>query len=69
MNDQHTVYCGNRHRRLDGVPIGHSCRVLAPEFLAAERREEYGLAAAVLERMELVLHDGLVDGDALRGDR
>jgi hypothetical protein len=61
MNDQHTIYCGNLHRRLDGVPIAHSCRVLAPEYLEAERREEYGRAASILERMPLVLHPGTRD--------
>ncbi len=61
MNDQRTIYCGNRHRRADGVPIGHSCRILAPEYLRAERLEEYGWAATLLERMPLVLHPGAAD--------
>lgn len=61
MNAQHTLYCGRRHRRADGIPIAHPCRVLAPEFLRAERCEEYGLAAAVLEEMALVLHAGIPD--------
>lgn len=64
MNAQHTIYCGNRHRRRDGIPIAHACRILAPEFLEAERREEYGVAASVLEKMEVVLHGGVPDGDA-----
>ncbi len=61
MNDQRTLYCGNRHRRADGVPIGHSCRILAPEYLRAERLEEYGWAATLIERMPLVLHAGAAD--------
>jgi len=63
MNDQRTIYCGNRHRTLDGVPVGHSCRVLAPEYLEAERLEEYGRAASVLERMPLILHLGVAEHD------
>jgi hypothetical protein len=59
MNGQRTLYCGNRHRTADGVPVAHSCRVLTPEYLAAERREEYGRAASLLESMPLILHPGV----------
>ena len=61
MKAQHTIYCGKGHRTLDGVPVAHSCRVLAPEYLEAERREEYGRAASLLERMPLVLHPGVAE--------
>ncbi|WP_242337744.1 MULTISPECIES: hypothetical protein [Anaeromyxobacter] len=67
MNDQRTIYCGKRHRRADGVPVGHSCRILAPEYLRAERLEEYGWAAALLERMPIVLHAGAADLGQGRG--
>jgi hypothetical protein len=72
MTSQRTLYCGNRHRTLDGVPLAHSCRVLAPEYLEAERREEYGRAASLLERMPLILHAGVAEahpGDPLRARR
>lgn len=62
MCAQQTVYCGKHHRTTDGVPLGHACRVLLPEFLEAERRLEYERAADVLEGMPLVLHDGVGDG-------
>ncbi len=56
MTEQRTIYCGKPHRTADGVPIDHACRVLPRDYLEAERREEYGRAAAVLERAPLVLH-------------
>jgi len=59
--EQITIYCGKRHRRSDGLPVAHACRILDPEFLEAERLEEYGRAVSVLERMPLVLHDGVAD--------
>lgn len=59
--EQTTIYCGKRHRKADGLPVAHACRVLDPDFLEAERLEEYGRAARVLERMPLVLHDGVAD--------
>jgi hypothetical protein len=59
MSEQRTVYCGRPHRKADGVPIDHACRVLFPAFLEAERAEEYGRAAEVLEDMPLVLHAGI----------
>ncbi|HSD22153.1 MAG TPA: hypothetical protein VLC54_19030 [Anaeromyxobacter sp.] len=61
MNDQRTIYCGARHRTTDGAPIAHNCRILAPEYLEAERLEEYGRAASVLERMPLILHPGVAE--------
>jgi hypothetical protein len=69
MNDHQTVYCGKRHRTCDGAPIAHACRILDPAFLAAERDEEYARAAALLERMGLVLHAGVADDGAPCGDR
>lgn len=59
MNEQLTVYCGKPHRTADGVPVGHSCCILLPAFLEAERAEEYGRAADVLERMPIVFHPGI----------
>lgn len=59
MIAQRTVYCGRPHRKADGVPIDHPCRVLFPAFLEAERAEEYGRAADVLDEMPLVLHPGV----------
>jgi hypothetical protein len=64
MRAQQTVYCGKCHRTSDGAPIAHPCRILDPAFLAAEREEEYGRAATILERMRLVLHQGVSDEDA-----
>jgi hypothetical protein len=61
MVEQRTVYCGKVHRTADGVPVDHACRVLAPAFLEAERAEEYGRAADVLEEMPLVLHAGIAE--------
>ncbi len=55
---QQTAYCGRRHRLDDGAPLNHACRVLAPEFLCAERDGCYELAASLLERMALELHPG-----------
>ncbi len=45
----------------DGAPVQHSCRVLDPAYLRAERAEEYGTAAALLQRMRLELHQGVED--------
>ena len=59
MNTQQTLYCGQRHRLADGVPIGHRCRVLAPAFLEAERKDAYDEAVDALEGMPLVLHPGI----------
>lgn len=72
MTSQRTLYCGKPHRTLDGVPVAHSCRVLAPEYLEAERLEEYGRAASLLERMPLILHSGVAErtpGDSPRAGR
>jgi hypothetical protein len=57
--NQRTVYCGKLHRTEDGVPVEHACRVLAPEYLHAERAQEYGRAATILERMRMALHGGV----------
>ncbi len=54
-----TIYCGKRHRATDGVPLAHACRILAPEFLEAERRCDFLRAADVIEAMPLVLHGGI----------
>lgn len=54
-----TIYCGKPHRLRDGAPVGHSCRLLDPAYLAAERDEDYGRAASILVLMPLVLHDGV----------
>jgi hypothetical protein len=62
MCAQQTVYCGRPHRTSDGVPVGHACRVLLPEFLEAERRLEYERAVEVLEAMPIVLHVGVAGG-------
>jgi hypothetical protein len=59
--EQRTIYCGKRHRRSDGLPVAHACRILDPDYLEAERLEEYGRAVEVLERMPLVLHDGVAE--------
>jgi hypothetical protein len=59
MKDQLTIYCRRRHRIADGVPIAHSCRVLDPAFLEAERNDALGEAADVLDRMPVVLHPGV----------
>ena len=59
MTEQRTLYCGKPHRKTDGVPIDHACRVLPPAFLEAERGEDYGRAADVLERVPIVLHRGI----------
>lgn len=40
------------------MPVAHACRVLDPDYLRAERMQEYGRAAALMERMRLVLHGG-----------
>lgn len=56
--NQRTLYCGKLHRTEDGVPVAHPCRVLDPDYLRAERTEDYGRAAALIERMRLVLHGG-----------
>jgi hypothetical protein len=57
--NQHTIYCGRVHRTSDGVPVAHACRVLAPGFLEAERREEFGRAVEILDRTPRVLHPGV----------
>ena len=62
-----TIYCGRPHRTADGFPIGHTCRVLAPEYLAAERAKDYELALAILERMPLTLREGLPDESSATG--
>jgi hypothetical protein len=67
--EQTTIYCGKRHRRSDGLPVAHACRILDPDFLEAERLEEYGRAARVLERMPLLLHDGVAGDGAPRSSR
>ena len=59
MSLQRSIYCGKLHRRADGLPINHACRVLDPAYLEAERREDYGRAAAVLDETPLVLHKGI----------
>lgn len=69
MTEQRTIYCGKPHRKADGIPIDHACRVLFPEFLEAERWEEYGRAVQVLERMPLVLHEGIPAALEGEGDR
>ncbi len=58
MKFQRTIYCGKMHRTYDGVPVDHACRILDPAYLQAERTEEYGRAAALLEAMKLVRHGG-----------
>ena len=61
---QRTIYCGKPHRLVDGAPIGHSCRLLDPEFLTAEHDTDYLRAASILQNMRLVLHGGVpVKGD------
>lgn len=62
MVEQLTIYCGKPHRTSDGVPVEHACRVLLPAFLEAERTEDFGRAADVLEGMPLVLHRGVPHG-------
>jgi hypothetical protein len=57
--NQRTLYCGQIHRTGDGVPVAHACRVLDPDYLHAERTQDYGRAAALLEQMPLVLHGGV----------
>jgi hypothetical protein len=57
--NQRTIFCGKLHRTDDGVPVDHACRVLEPDYLRAERSEEYGRAAALLERMRVLRHDGV----------
>jgi hypothetical protein len=57
--NQRTIFCGKLHRTKDGVPVAHACRVVEPDYLHAERAQEYGRAATLLERMRVVLHDGV----------
>ncbi len=54
-----TIYCDDLHRLDNGLPIGHACRVLDPEYLVAERDQEYSQAASLLESMPLTLHWGI----------
>ncbi len=54
-----TIYCGKKHRLSDGVPVGHACRILDPAYLRAERDQEYGTAARLLQGMRLELHGGV----------
>jgi hypothetical protein len=63
MPTYHTIYCGRRHRTSDGTPVEHSCRVLDPEYLKAERAKDYERAIELFERMPITLHDGLVRTD------
>lgn len=51
----------------DGVPIGHACRVLSPEFLRAERAKECEHAIAALHEMPILLHDGDFEGPDVYG--
>jgi hypothetical protein len=55
-----TIYCGQSHRISDGIPLEHSCRVLAPAFLAAERVKDFDRAIEILAQMPLTMHEGLV---------
>ena len=54
-----TMYCGKHHRLSDGAPVDHSCRVLDPEYLQAERHHHYERAVAILQRMPIDLHRGV----------
>jgi len=64
MSTYVTLYCGESHRTSDGVPVEHSCRVLDPEYLKAERDKDYERAVELLERMPLILLDGWTQGIA-----
>lgn len=55
-----TTYCNHGHRLSDGKPVGHECYVLPPKALAAERADNFELAARLIDAAKpLKGHGGL----------
>lgn len=63
-----TVYCQKPHRLSDGEPVGHRCRIIPPEGLAAERAGDVETFLDALERRPFVFSDGIPQEGATNAD-
>lgn len=50
MNSYVTTYCNRAHRKSDGRPIGHECRILPVEALKAEMDGDFERACDILHK-------------------
>lgn len=64
-----STYCNFAHRLSDGKPIEHECRVIPPEALEAEMRDDFPEAQRILSHTPPAWQRGVKRREAKRGKR
>jgi hypothetical protein len=55
-----STYCNHAHRKKDGKPMQHECRIIPPAALRAEQGEDYDLATTILgETRPVIMRHGI----------